>query len=167
MTDLTAVEQAVLRTEGLTHWIIVDAQDGYCWYQQKKIQRIRGDFSLFLHEVAHALCESLLDDPLWNQDKTGHHARWADTYTRLVRIYMVNIDALVEARQEATIEEQAKWHQAGYDDGRRKAWEDAIKEAEFVKLVRADNESMDVGFICCKNSILANLRRRSRAHDAE
>lgn len=47
------------------------------------------------------------------------------------------------------------------DQVARKTWLAAIQEAELVKLVQAENESMDVGFICAKNSILSNLKKAS------
>ena len=48
----------------------------------------------------------------------------------------------------------------------RRGWnegvEASIKEVEKVKLVHAENESMGVGFVCAKNSILTNLRTLTR-----
>lgn len=91
-------ERAILQTEGLQDWTIKDAADGYCWYDQKIIQRIPGDMALFLHEVAHAKCEWTKHDPLWKGDTTGHHAIWADCYTELVRKYLTRVRT--EARRE-------------------------------------------------------------------
>ena len=87
----TEAERIVLQQEGLIDWTVKDAADGYCWYNTKTIQRIPGDHALFLHEVAHALCADVKDDPLWNQDATGHHSLWADRFTELVRKELLRV----------------------------------------------------------------------------
>lgn len=74
-------EDAVLKNEGLLNWSIIDADDGYCWRTTKTLQRIPGNFALFLHEVAHALCKHVEGDQ--------HHGVWAGHYTRLVDKYMM------------------------------------------------------------------------------
>jgi len=73
-------ERTVLEVEGLSDWKVKDGVDGYCWKDDKVIQRIPEDFALFLHEVAHALCERVNGDQ--------HHGIWAAQYTRLVRKYL-------------------------------------------------------------------------------
>ena len=61
-------------------WSVEYRTDGYCWTHKKVIQTIEGDMALFLHEVAHALCEIVQGDQ--------HHGIWAGHYTDLVRRYM-------------------------------------------------------------------------------
>lgn len=76
----------ILDKEGLSGWKIKwNTGGGLCVYNHKEIwmdKKRNDDFSLFLHEVAHALAGVRED---W--DKTGHDAIFADTYTRLVKKY--------------------------------------------------------------------------------
>ncbi len=51
-----------------------------------KILCKKGDYALFLHEIAHYKTKE------WNErmgDKTGHHSIWGDEFTNLVRKYLI------------------------------------------------------------------------------
>ena len=67
--------------------------------------------------------------------------------------------ALAKARREATIEEQAKWHQAGYEDGQRKVWEQVSTLAASRHLSQA-REGIDNQALW---ELVEEFRRRSRA----
>ena len=78
-TSSSTREQQILDAEGLAEWSVKDGVDGYCWRHNKTLQRIAGDLALFLHEVAHALCDPCEGDQ--------HHGIWAGHFTDLVRKY--------------------------------------------------------------------------------
>ena len=82
MSDISKQIKQVLSKEGLSDWKVIYKVDGYCWSSKKIIQTIEGDFSVFLHEVAHALCTKIYDGD-------QHHGIWGSHYTKLVRKYMV------------------------------------------------------------------------------
>ena len=89
-------EGAILANNNLQDWIIEDAIDGYCWYDQQRIQRIPGDKALFLHEIAHALCHE--------EGETGegfHGGRWANVYQQLVAAEFIALEARLEAMERA------------------------------------------------------------------
>ena len=88
-------EGAVLANNNLQDWIIEDAIDGYCWYNQQRIQRIPGDKALFLHEIAHALCHE--------EGEIGegfHGGRWADVYQQLVAAEFIALEAKLKATRQ-------------------------------------------------------------------
>lgn len=78
----------VFVNEGMADWDIEwnDSGDGLVWFPQKKITCAR-DWSLFLHEVAHAQGSPEENERMG--DKTGHHALWADRFTELLRKYAI------------------------------------------------------------------------------
>ena len=55
---------------------------------------------------------------------------------------------------------------AGAQAERARVWAEAIHEAELVTLAQAENESMEFGFICARNSILSNLKKATLRQEA-
>ena len=77
---------AVLLNEGIEDWCIVQAEDGYCWLSKKIIQLPNdASDSLFLHEVAHALCP---DPEPYGEGQHYHGSTWASKYGELVEKYL-------------------------------------------------------------------------------
>lgn len=183
------IEQVVLQQEGLADWSIKDAEDGYCWYDQKVIQRIPGDFALFLHECAHAKCAATRTDPLWNRDPTGHHALWADCYTDLVRRHFAAFAAQQVAQVTAELEQErvrlagVLTQLEGHDDPdvvqgvygwslpyeRARELRQQVREAEarvWAKAARMLKDTIVLNDADCNpRSLLDEFRRRRRAQE--
>ena len=90
--------QRVLEAEGLSHWVVKESPaGGYCWLSQKKIEVPKfNDHGTFLHEVAHALREQVVDFPTGN-DK--HDAYWGNIFSRLVTKYTIMMRLPAVSRQ--------------------------------------------------------------------
>jgi len=98
----------VLDAEGLSDWTVKPGE-AYCWIDDRVItfdfERYIGNYSLFLHEVAHALYPNK-EGPLLNH---YHGGEWAAVYGKLVNRYMMpkerkmrKLDKLVIVDVEAT-----------------------------------------------------------------
>jgi len=80
--------RSILDAEGLSDWT-VRSGEAYCWIDARTIafdfERYTGNYSLFLHEVAHALYP-YKEGPLGNH---YHGGEWAAVYGKLVNRYMM------------------------------------------------------------------------------
>ena len=80
----------ILKTEGLVDWTYkITSGGGLCLYDKKELWVLSNNFALFLHEVAHALCPKEKCGVCWVETNNGHNAIWGDTFTSLVKKYMV------------------------------------------------------------------------------
>ena len=89
----------VFKLEGLKDWKVRwNTGGGLCNYNVNEIWlggKSQFPFSLFLHEVAHALCPKekckgcWVDiNKCWAAHNNGHNVIWGDCYTGLVKKYM-------------------------------------------------------------------------------
>ncbi len=82
----------ILINEGLNDWTIrYNTGGGLCVFSCKEIwmdAENKMNLSLFLHEVAHALCPEEEYLEFYKIDKTGHFSIWGDHFTALVKRYM-------------------------------------------------------------------------------
>ena len=84
--------ESILAREGREGWKIKwNTGGGMCNYKSKEIWmgKRKRNISLFLHEVAHALCTKETCGTLWVECNNGHNVAWGDCYTKLVKKYMI------------------------------------------------------------------------------
>ena len=77
---------SIIQQELLGDWSIIWAADGYCWLGRKVIQLpYKATESIFLHELAHALCQ---EPEQYGQGLHYHGGMWASAFGKLVDKYM-------------------------------------------------------------------------------
>ena len=132
ITDKPMDYTEILKLEGLSDWTFkITSGGGLCLYDKKELWLTPDNPALFLHEVAHALCTKEKCGICWVETNNGHNAIWGDTFTSLVKKYMVGKIPKPEGKEEPEVEIKRAMMLGSKESEYRVALEKIVKTLEY------------------------------------